>query len=132
MTYLATMPLLDTDFALSFAHSWIEGWNQHDLDAVLSHYAADFELASPLIPTIAGESSGILQGKAAVSAYWKQGLAQIPNLHFELQEVLTGIDSLTLYYRGHRGTVAEVLLFDDTGKVKKATVCYAIPIHQER
>ena len=125
MTYFVTMPILNADFALSFAHSWIEGWNQHDIDAVLSHYADDFELASPLIASIAGESSGVLHGKTDVRAYWKKGLAQIPDLYFELQEVLTGVDSLTLYYRGHRGMVAEVLWFDGTGKVKKAWVCYA-------
>ena len=126
MTYFLAMPILETDFALSFAHSWIESWNQHDIDAVLSHYADDFELASPLIASIAGESSGVLHSKADVRAYWKKGLAQIPDLYFELQEVLTGVDSLTLYYRGHRGMVTEVLWFDGTGKVKKAWVYYAI------
>jgi hypothetical protein len=120
------MPILNADFALSFAHSWIEGWNQHDIDAVLSHYVDDFELTSPLIVSIAGESSGVLQGKEDVRAYWKKGLAQIPDLHFELKEVLTGVDSLTLYYRGHQGMVTEVLWFDGTEKVRKAWVCYSI------
>jgi hypothetical protein len=128
MTYFAIVPILNADFALSFARSWIDGWNQHDIDAVLSHYADDFELASPLIPSITGESSGVLHGKADVRAYWKKGLAQIPDLHFELKEVLTGVDSITLYYRGHRGMVGEMLWFDGTGKVKKAWVCYAIEI----
>jgi hypothetical protein len=126
MTYSMTMPILSADFASSFAHSWIESWNQHDIDAVLSHYADDFELASPLIPLIAGESSGVLYGKADVSAYWQKGLAQIPDLHFELREVLTGIDSLTLYYQGHQGMVAEVLWFGGTDKIKKAWSCYAV------
>ncbi|MGE5657902.1 MAG: nuclear transport factor 2 family protein [Actinomycetota bacterium] len=126
MTYVAIVPILNADFALSFARSWIEGWNQHDIDAVLSHYTDDFELASPLIPSIAGEASGVLQGKAEVRAYWKKGLALIPDLHFELKEVLTGIDSLTLYYRGHRGMVTEVLWFDGTGRVKKAWVFYTV------
>lgn len=130
MTYFTTMPILDADFALSFAHRWIESWNQHDIEAVLSHYADDFELASPLIVSIAGEPSGILRGKTDVRAYWKQGLEQIPDLHFELQEVLTSVDSLTLYYRGHRGMVAEVLWFDSSSMVKKAWACYAIDPRQ--
>jgi ketosteroid isomerase-like protein len=96
---LQIVPILNADFALSFARSWIEGWNQHDIDAVLSHYVDDFELASPLIPSITGESSGVLHGKADVRAYWKQGLAQIPDLYFELKEVLAGVDSITLYYQ---------------------------------
>jgi len=125
------MPTLNADFAFSFAQRWIEDWNQHDIDAVLSHYTDDFELSSPLIQSIAGISSGVLQGKAAVRAYWEKGLAQIPDLHFELKEVLAGVDSITLRYRGHRGMVAEVLWFNEAGKVKKAGVYYAINITQE-
>jgi ketosteroid isomerase-like protein len=120
------MAIISPDVAKRFAYSWIEDWNNHDLNAVLSHYADDFEFASPLISSIAGESSGVLCGKAAVRAYWEKGLEQIPALHFELKEVLTGVDSITLYYRGHRGMVAEVFMFDSTGKVKKALACYAV------
>ncbi len=126
MTYFAPMPILNADFALSFARSWVESWNQHDIDAVLSHYADDFELTSPLISSIAGEPSGVLRGKTDVRAYWQQSLARIPELHFDLKEVMTGVDCLTLYYRGHGGTVAEVLWFDGAGKVKQASVCYAV------
>ncbi|WP_181243828.1 hypothetical protein [Chamaesiphon polymorphus] len=61
-------------------------------------------------------------------AYWQKGLAQIPDLHFELEEVLTGVDSLTLCYRGHRGMVTEMLWFDGTRKVEKAWACYALNI----
>lgn len=120
------MSIFSLDDAKRFAHTWIQDWNNHDLDAVLSHYADDFEFASPLISSIAGEASGVLCGKAAVRAYWKKGLEQIPDLHFELKEVLTGVDSITLYYQGHRGMAAEVLMFNSTGKVKKALACYAV------
>jgi ketosteroid isomerase-like protein len=120
------MSIVSPDVARHFAQSWIEGWNNHDLDAILSHYADDFELASPLIAPIAKEASGVLCGKAAVRAYWEKALEQIPNLHFDLQAVLAGVNSVTLYYRGHQGMVAEVLMFNRTGKVKKALACYAI------
>jgi len=49
------MSIFSPDAARRFAHSWIKDWNNHDLDAVLSHYADDFEFASPLSPSIAGE-----------------------------------------------------------------------------
>lgn len=120
------MIALSPDAAKRFAHCWIEDWNNHDLDAVLSHYADDFEFASPLIPLIAGEASGVLYGKAAVRAYWEKGLAQIPDLRFELKEVLIGVDSITLYYRGHRGMAAEVFMFNSSGKVTKALACYVV------
>lgn len=123
------MSNLSPGTARQFAHHWIEDWNNHDLDAVLSHYADDFEFASPLISSIAEEPSGVLYGKVAVRAYWKKGLEQIPDLHFDLQEVLIGVDSVTLYYRGHRGMAVEVFVFNSTGKVKKALACYAVPNH---
>ena len=102
MTYFVTRPILNAGFALSFTRSWLKGWNQHGINVVLSHYADDFELSSSLIPSIAGESSSVLRGKADMRVYWKKGLAQIPNLHFELKEVLTGVDSIPIYYQGHR------------------------------
>lgn len=120
------MPIINADTAQQFARAWIEAWNQHDLDAVLSHYADDFELSSPFISSIAGEPSGTLQGKAAVGAYWSKALERIPDLHFELRNVLTGVDSITLYYQGHRGMAAEVFLLNGAGKVVKSLACYAV------
>ena len=35
--------------------------------------------------------------------YWQAGLSRLPDLHFELVDVLAGIDSLVILYRGHRG-----------------------------
>lgn len=34
--------MIDTAFAEHFAHEWIEAWNSHDLEAVLSHYSDDY------------------------------------------------------------------------------------------
>ena len=119
------MPLIDAPTARRFAESWIDAWNRHDLDAVLSHYAEDFEFSSPLIVDIAGESGGCLKGKTAVRAYWTKGLERIPELRFELHDVLTGIDRIILYYRGYRGMVAESFVLDGNGRVIEASACYS-------
>lgn len=116
---------MTNDFAQHFAAEWIEAWNNHDLDKILSHYADDFEMSSPYITQIAGESSGILKGKVQVAAYWAQALKRMPDLHFELLNVLAGVNSLTLYYQGVRGLAAEVLHFDEAGKVVKAYAHYS-------
>ena len=120
------MATIGHDFAVDFAHRWINAWNRHDLDAVLSCYADDFTFSSPLIATIAGETSGALRGKAAVRAYWSKGLERIPDLHFDLRDVLAGVGCLTLYYRGHRGMAAESFFFDESGQVKAAHACYTV------
>src|SRR5689334_20299084 len=69
--------MFDKTFAERFATEWIAAWNSHDLDRVLSHYADDFEMSSPIIAQIAGEPSGKLKGKKAVGAYWSSGLKLI-------------------------------------------------------
>ncbi len=86
---------MTNDFAQRFATEWIEAWNNHDLDKILSHYADDFEMSSPYISLIAGEPGGMLKGKAQVGAYWAQALQHMPDLHFELLNALTGVNSLS-------------------------------------
>lgn len=118
--------MLTKEFADHFATEWIASWNSHDLNSILSHYTDDFQMSSPRIVTIAGEPSGTLRGKAAIGAYWSKALALIPDLHFELQTTLVGVDSITLYYRGVRGGLAaEVFFFDAEKRVFKACAHYA-------
>lgn len=118
---------MDKAFAEHFAAEWIDSWNAHDLGRVLSHYAEDFEMSSPVIIQVAGEPSGILKGKAAVGAYWKKALDLIPGLQFELLSVLAGVNSITLHYKGARGRLAaEVFHFGPDQKVTRAFAHYAV------
>lgn len=116
---------MDDGFAERFANEWIAAWNSHDLDRILAHYEDDFEMSSPIIRTLAAEPSGKLRGKAAVGAYWAKALQRSPDLHFRPLTVLAGVDSVTIYYEGHRGLSAEVLHFGPSGKVRAAFAHYA-------
>jgi len=118
--------MIDKEFAEHFAREWIDAWNSHDLDRVLSHYADEFEMTSPVIIQIAREPSGTLKGKDAVGAYWAKALQLIPDLRFELVTTLIGINTITLYYRGHRGMSAEVFHFGPDRKVVRAYAHYAL------
>jgi len=118
---------MEKEFAERFATEWIESWNAHDVDRVLSHYAEDFEMSSPVIIQVAGEPSGTLKGKAAVGAYWRRALDLVPDLQFELLAVLAGVSSITLYYKGARGRLAaEVFHFGPDQKVTRAFAHYAV------
>lgn len=119
--------MITPTFAQQFAHDWLNAWNRHDLEAILSHYADDIVFASPYVIQLADESSGVLHGKAALKNYWYKGLQSIPDLHFELLDLLIGVDSLTLYYQGHNGKVAETFVFNASGLVQQAMACYALP-----
>lgn len=117
--------MLTNSFAIEFAAAWISAWNAHDLEKILSHYTDDFIIESPIALRRFPESGGILKGKAQIKKYWSIGL-QNKQLHFEIIEILVGINSLTIYYwskNAHR-KVAELLLFNEEKKVYRAIVNY--------
>ena len=119
---------MDNSFAEYFASDWIDSWNSHDLQRILSHYADDFEMSSPVIIQLANEPSGTLRGKAAVGAYWAKALQLIPDLHFKLITTLVGVNSATLYYQAAQGRLAaEVFHFTQDQKVIKAFAHYSPP-----
>jgi len=115
--------MIDGQWARAFAEEWIDAWNAHDLDRILSHYTDDFELTSPLIVERLGLPQGRLKGKEAIRAYWQPSVSLTPPLRFELIDVLAGTDAVTLYYRNvGRRVVAETLFFDEAGKATRAAV----------
>lgn len=120
------MQHLTNSTARAFALEWVAAWNAHDIERVLSHYAEDVAFHSPFIAIFADEASGHLLGKAALRTYWAAALEKLPDLRFELLDVLLGAGSLTVYYRGHRGMVAETFFFSEDGKVQRATACYSV------
>jgi ketosteroid isomerase-like protein len=116
------IPSKDTQ---AFAREWVDSWNSHDLDRILSHYADDFQMTSPFIAQLMNEPTGTIKGKENVRVYWARALERIPDLHFDLIEVLAGVDSITIYYHAVFGKrAAEVLFFDESGKVRRAIAHY--------
>jgi ketosteroid isomerase-like protein len=119
--------VISPEQADELARAWVDAFNRHDLDAVLSHYDEDVEFSSPAVIDVTREHTGTLKGKAAVRDYFERALKKYPDLGFELLHILTGVDSVTILYRSlHRGTLgAEVMTFNDKGKVSHAVVHYA-------
>lgn len=120
--------MIDGARAKAFAYDWIDAWNAHDMERILSHYADDFVMSSPLIVERTGRADGTLEGKEAVRAYWEPSLRADPPLHFELIDLLVGIDSITLYYRNvGRRVVAETFMVDGDGRVTRAMSQWSLP-----
>ncbi len=118
---MLTEPQADT-----LAHEWVAAWNQHDLDAILAHYAEAVEFTSPFITRLLGDPAGTIRGKAALRDYFEKALSAYPDLHFELERVLVGVDSLVVYYHSVGGRqAAEVMLLDAEGTVARVLAHYA-------
>jgi ketosteroid isomerase-like protein len=111
--------------ARQFAKHWIEAWNSHDLEQILSHYADAIILLSPIAAKLLGDPSGLVKGKAALRAYFAKGLEAYPDLKFELLEIMWGVNSLVLYYLNQKGIkCGEFMELGENGKVFKVIAHY--------
>ena len=120
----AILPL-QPSFAHDFAQDWIEAWNSHDLERILTHYEDDVILTSPVaLKLLSGD--GTVRGKAALRDYFSRGLHAYPDLRFDLIEALWGTETIVLCYRNNvRGTkTAEVLLLSSAGKISRVWANY--------
>jgi ketosteroid isomerase-like protein len=116
---------MTNDKARQFAELWVNAWNDHDLESVLSHYTDDFEMTTPMIQRLLGIDTGTLKGKKAIGDYWKSALQKIPDLKFSIIEVTSGVNSVSIYYNAVLNKRAiETFFFNNEGKVFKALATY--------
>ena len=124
------MPLVGTemlteDKARNLAAHWIQAWNSHDLDKIMSHYGEDVVLVSPVAARILNDPSGTVKGKDALRAYFMKGLEVYPDLKFDLLDMMWGLSSVVLYYVNQKGTKAgEFMEIDSKGKVVRVVANY--------
>lgn len=117
--------MIDAEFARNFAREWVKAWNDHDLEAILSHYAEDVVVHSPRMRLLLGREIDTVSGKAALREYWAWALDHARDLFFETDQVFVGSDALTIAYTNHRQqSVAETFIFNGEGKVIRSIVAY--------
>ncbi|WP_269845224.1 YybH family protein [Allosphingosinicella deserti] len=98
-------------------------WNRRDLDAILGHYTEDIRFHSPFARALIGD--GLVVGRAALRAYWTEGLKRRPALRLELIDLFIGDSALALHFRDETGRrTVETMIFDAQGKVMLSTGCY--------
>jgi ketosteroid isomerase-like protein len=111
------------------AHEWVEAFNAHDVERILSHYAESIELTSRLVMRVVGDPEGTVRGKAALRAYFGKALAAAPHLRFELLEVFVGVRSVAVHVRSNvRGLQLEVMELDGDGHIARVTVHHRDPV----
>jgi len=120
----AILPL-QASFAREFAQDWVDAWNNHDLERILTHYDDQVLLVSPVALKLLG-GDGTVRGKAALREYFLRGLDAFPNLRFDLIETLWGIETIVVYYVNNvRGSkTAEVMLLNSAGKIQRVWANY--------
>jgi predicted ester cyclase len=120
----AILPLQGS-FAREFAQDWVDAWNSHDLERILTHYDDQVLLVSPVALKLLN-GDGTVRGKAALRQYFLRGLEAFPDLRFDLIETLWGTETIVVYYINNvRGSkTAEVMLLNPAGKIQRVWANY--------
>ena len=109
---------MDAHGAERIADEWINAWNVHDLERTLSLHSDGVTLVSEMVRSVTGCEEPKVFGKAALRAYWRQGLEHFPDLRFRLIGVYPGSQSVVLLYHAVAGLVgAEFMRLDADGKI---------------
>jgi hypothetical protein len=82
-----------------FLQDWLEGWNGHDLDRIMLHYAEDATFQSPSVMVLHPESGGLVRGRAAIRTLYGAALARYPKLRFEMEDVIERPYGVIAIYR---------------------------------
>lgn len=113
------------DEAWKLANHWVTAWNAHDLDLIMTHYEDAIELTSPVAAQLLGKPDGKIIGREDLRAYFQRGLEAYPELHFHLEDVLWGVNSILLYYRNQKGRrTGEFMELSASGKVVRVVANY--------
>jgi acyl-CoA thioester hydrolase len=123
---MPTPTVVSDERARAFALEWIELWNSHDLEGILSHYRDDVVVTSPFIARLMGNGRDSVRGKAELREYWGNSLARFPELHFVLYRACGGVDSIVLFYRSvNELNAMEFMRFAEDGRVSEVVAHYA-------
>jgi len=121
--------MMDPD---AFARDWVATWNARDVERVLAHYRDDARFVSPTATRVTG--SPIVEGKAALRAYWTKALTLIGALTFSLDHAVWDErrrELVIVYNRdiaGKRDRACEIFRFDEDGLVSGGEALYGVEL----
>ena len=111
--------------AWELARHWVAAWNAHDLELIMTHYDEAVESTSPVAARLLEKADGKVVGKTNLREYFQRGLEAYPDLRFQLEDVLWGLNSVVLYYVNQKGTrMAEFMELSANGKVMRVVANY--------
>ncbi|WP_439624994.1 hypothetical protein [Gemmata sp.] len=111
----------------AFAADWIEAWNRHDLDAILSHRERRRGVHVAVRGAADRRRNGSRQGRTA--GLLRRRPAPVPRPALPAAHALAGVNSLVLVYDSVEDLLAaEAFEFNAAGKVGRVN-CHYAPAH---
>lgn len=116
--------VMDREVAGRFVEDWCANWCKVDIDAVVSHFAEDAEMRSPLALKLT--DSPIVKGAENIRRYWQRAYGHVQSADLK---VLTWswdveISRLTVWWQLGEARASEFMDFDQSGRVKRSEAFY--------
>ncbi len=83
------------------AQRWLTFFNHHDLEGILSLYHDQAQHYSPKLKVRQPETKGVIKGKAALRAWWKDSFQRLPSLKYEVIRLTPFENRVFMEYSRH-------------------------------
>lgn len=80
------------------ALKWFEAFNEHNLEKLLSLYDDNAQHYSPKLKVRQPETRGLIQGKNALRAWWKDAFERLPSLKYEVVKLTADEEQVFMEY----------------------------------
>ena len=81
------------------AKKWLQAFNEHDLEKLLSLYDGDANHFSPKLKIRNPQTKGILKGKDALRYWWKEAFERFPDLFYQEKTITSNDDRVFMEYK---------------------------------
>ena len=83
------------------ALKWFEAFNAHELEPLLSLYHNQAQHYSPKLKVRQPETKGLIKGKEALRAWWKDAFDRLPGLRYEVIRLTADEEQVFMEYIRH-------------------------------
>ena len=83
---------------ISIANDWFDAFNRHDLEALLALYDEQAAHYSPKLKIHQPETDGYIKGKAQLRAWWQDAFTRLPQLHYQVLQIMHNEESIFFEY----------------------------------
>lgn len=110
----------------SIAHKWLDAFNDHDLEQLLSLYDENARHYSPKLKIRHPESKGFVNDKNALRAWWQDAFNRLPALNYELIRLTPYENRVFMEYvrhvQGEEDLYVGEMLEIENGKIAASSV----------
>ena len=92
---------MNTEELKTIATKWFEAFNEHNLENLLLLYHDQAEHYSPKLKARHPETHGLIKGKHALRAWWKDAFDRLPSLQYEVVRLTPYEDRVFMEYIRH-------------------------------